>query len=919
MPDVRWTKTMELHGRRVRIVEMDAVAKDLRVDVGRLPYSIRVLLENVARKMDGVTVKPSDVENVAHWPPGKESPVEVAFYPARVLMQDFTGVPAVVDMAAMRDAMRDLGGDPGKITPLVPVDLVIDHSIQVDAYGTERAQGINTAMEYERNRERYMLLRWAQKSMETLRVVPPRSGICHQVNLEFLSHVILMGSAADDGVPWAYPDTLVGTDSHTTMINGLGVLGWGVGGIEAEAVMLGQPYWMTLPEVIGVRLVGRLGPGVTATDLVLHVTERLRAYSVVDKFVEFFGPGLRWLSLPDRATVANMAPEYGATVGYFPMDDVTLDYLRLTGREEDAAAVDVCARILKIFAETDEEPQYTDVVELDLASVEPSLAGPARPQDRMALKEVKSRFAEVLGCRYKARVPPVQESVFVNESGCRTEKVKACAPLAQRFFPVEIHGRLSRIGDGSVVIAAMTSCTNTSNPSVMIGAGLLARNAVRRGLSVPPHVKTSLAPGSTVVMEYLAHAGLLPFLEALGFHGVGFGCTTCIGNSGPLHPAVERIIETEKLNVAAVLSGNRNFEARIHPRVRSNFLASPMLVVAFALAGRIDVDMAREPLGLDPNGDPVYLEELWPTEEEIVQVVRGSVKREFFQKAYGAVFEGDELWRELPVSESTTFPWDPASTYIRKPPYFDGMPLDPLAPGDIEGARALLVLGRSVTTDHISPAGSIPPNYPSGRYLREHGVDPADFNSYGARRGNHEVMLRGTFANIRIRNRLAGGKEGAWTKKFPEGTLMFVYDAAMAYAAERTPLIVLAGEEYGTGSSRDWAAKGTALLGVRAVIARSFERIHRSNLVGMGVLPLVFENGESVESLGLDGTELYTISGLAPMSSRKKLQVRAVKPDGATIAFAVRARLETDMEMEYFLHGGILPYVLRKLYRQGPA
>ncbi len=733
MPDVRWTKTVEVAGRRIRLVDMDGLAKDLRVELRRLPYSIRVLLENLARKVDGVTVKPSDVENAARWVARREEPVEMAFYPARVLMQDFTGVPAVVDLAAMRDAMKALGGDPRAITPLVPVDLVIDHSIQVDAYGTERALAFNTAREYERNRERYALLKWAQKSLETLRVVPPRSGICHQVNLEFLSHVILLESAASDGVWWAYPDTLVGTDSHTTMINGLGVLGWGVGGIEAEAVMLGQPYWMTLPEVIGVRLVGRLGPGVTATDVVLHVTERLRGYNVVEKFVEFFGPGLRHLSLPDRATVANMAPEYGATVGYFPMDAVTLDYLRLTGRNDQATVADVCSRALNLFAETDEEPEYTDIIELDLGSVEPSLAGPARPQDRMALKDVKARFADVLGCRYDPDLSKVQESVFMNESGCRTEKLKACAPLGQRFFPVEIHGRLSRIGDGSVVLAAITSCTNTSNPSVMIGAGLLARNAVRRGLSVPPHVKTSLAPGSTVVMEYLAHAGLLPFLEALGFHAVGFGCTTCIGNSGPLHPAVEKVIEEQRLNVAAVLSGNRNFEARIHPRVRSNFLASPILVVAFALAGRIDVDIAREPLALDPNGEPVYLEELWPSSEEIELVMQMSVKQEFFQKAYAAVFDGDDLWRQLRVSESTTFSWDPSSTYIRRPPYFDTMTLDPVSPGDIEGARALLVLGRSVTTDHISPAGSIPRRLP-GRPLLA-----------GPRRGSRRIQfLRGT-------------------------------------------------------------------------------------------------------------------------------------------------------------------------------
>ncbi|ROQ90671.1 aconitate hydratase AcnA [Desulfosoma caldarium] len=912
------TKTLELSGKKIELLDMDALEKDLGVAVQRLPFCIRVLVENLARKMDGVTVKPSDVEKAARWLSRHESPVEIAFYPARVLMQDFTGVPAVVDLAAMRDAMKALGGDPGRINPLVPVDLVVDHSVQVDFYGTERALWRNVVKEYERNAERYALLKWAQKSFETLRVVPPKSGICHQVNLESLAQVIVLDPGTLGDIMRAYPDTLVGTDSHTTMINGMGVLGWGVGGIEAEAVMLGQPYWMTLPEVIGVRLVGRLAPRVTATDLVLFITERLRSYNVVEKFVEFFGPSLRFLSLPDRATVANMAPEYGATVGFFPIDAVTLEYLRATGRGDRAGFVEAAAKALKLFAEGP-EPQYTDVIELDLAEVEPCVAGPARPQDRIPLKNLKARFGELLGCRYDSHVAKAQESVFMNESGCTTEKLKACMPLGQRFYPVEVYGRLSHIGDGSVVLAAITSCTNTSNPSVMIGAGLLARNAVRRGLRVAPHVKTSLAPGSRVVVDYLAHAGLLPYLEALGFHCVGYGCTTCIGNSGPLHPAVEKVIEKEKLNVAAVLSGNRNFEARIHPRVRSNFLASPMLVVAFALAGRVDVDMDREPLALDPNGDPVYLEDLWPSEAEIAQMVRASVKEDFFRKAYGAVYEGDDLWQRLEVSKCTTFPWDADSTYIRKPPYFDALSPVPEAPRDIIGARALLVLGRSVTTDHISPAGSIPKDYPAGRYLMERGVDPGAFNSYGARRGNHEVMLRGTFGNIRLRNHMADGREGSWTRKLPEGTLMFVYDAAMAYAAEGTPLVVLADEEYGTGSSRDWAAKGTALLGVRAVIAQSFERIHRSNLVGMGVLPLVFEQGQSAASLGLDGTEVYDIRGLENLMPRKKLQVTAAKVDGSAVSFTVTARLETEMEVEYFCHGGILPYVVRKLHGEHTA
>lgn len=912
MNAANWTKTINVLGRTFQVVDLDVLARHFGVDLQGLPFSIRILLENVARKLDQMTVKDSDLENVARWGSSPNGSAEVAFYPARVLMQDFTGVPAVVDLAAMRDAMKALGGDPRVINPLVPVDLVIDHSIQVDAYGTERALQINTAKEYERNRERYELLKWAQKTFDTLKVVPPRSGICHQVNLEYLSQVIIADSSTSRHIPWAYPDTVVGTDSHTTMINGIGVLGWGVGGIEAEAVMLGQPYWMTLPEVIGVRLVGRLRPGVTATDLVLHVTERLRGYNVVEKFVEFFGPGLGHLSLPDRATVANMAPEYGATVGFFPVDAVTVAYLRSTGRETQATLVEIGARALHLFADSDRDPRYTDVLELDMATVEPSLAGPARPQDRIPLCRMKEKFADVLGCRYDATVPKTQKSVFMQESGCRTEKLKACVPLGQRFFPVDIHGRLSHIGDGSVVIAAITSCTNTSNPTVMMGAGLLARNAVRRGLTVPPHVKTSLAPGSTVVMDYLADAGLLPFLEALGFHCVGFGCTTCIGNSGPLPPAVEKVIEEHGLNVAAVLSGNRNFEARVHPRVRSNYLASPILVVAYALAGRIDVDMAREPLALDPNGDPVYLEELWPTSEEVARWIERSVKKKFFQKAYANVYEGDSLWKDLEVAEGTTFVWKPESTYIRKPPYFEAMPPEPEPLRDIEGARVLLLLGRSVTTDHISPAGSIPKDYPAGRYLMEHGVNPSDFNSYGARRGNHEVMIRGTFGNIRLRNRLVDDREGSWTRKFPEDRLMFVYDAAMAYAKEGTPLLVLAGEEYGTGSSRDWAAKGTALLGVRAVIAQSFERIHRSNLVGMGVLPLVFEKGESWESLGLDGTEVFHVKGVSGLAPRKRLEVTAVKPDGTIVNFAVTARLETEIEVEYFRHGGILPYVLRK-------
>ncbi len=910
----RWGRRVEDGGQWALVYDVRLVEREGIAEVGRLPYSIRILLENVLRHLDGETVREEDVIRVARWTPHREDSVELPYFPARVLMQDFTGVPAVVDLAAMRDAMKDLGGDPDGVDPLVPVDLVVDHSIQVDAYGTEHALEINVSREYQRNRERYALLKWAQKSFRRLRVVPPRSGICHQVNLEHLARVLVEES---NGMTERviYPDTVVGTDSHTTMINGLGVLGWGVGGIEAEAVMLGQPYTMSLPDVIGVRLTGTLPPGVTATDLVLRITELLRERNVVEKFVEFFGPGVDILSLPDRATVANMAPEYGATVGYFPIDHTTVAFLRNTGRGEDARRVERFARELGIFRDGSETPEYSDVVEVDLSTVEPSVAGPARPQDRIPLRTLKERFGDILGCRYDAEVSSKDASVYMNESGAPARRLRQCRPLGRRFFDVEIHGRLSRIGDGSVVVAAITSCTNTSNPSVMIGAGLLARNAVKRGLKVPPHVKTSLAPGSRVVMDYLESAGLTPYLQALGFHCVGFGCTTCIGNTGPLPEPVERAVKDHHLNVAAVLSGNRNFEARIHPLIRSNFLASPILVVAFALAGRVDVDFTREPLSLDPGGEPVYLDELWPDAEEIRRLVREHVLDSFFIRQYGKNLQGDDLWKGLPVDESVTFPWDPDSTYIRRPPYFDGFSLDPDPVEDIRGARALLVLGDSVTTDHISPAGAIPAAYPAGRYLLERGIPVEEFNSYGARRGNHEVMVRGTFANVRLRNRLVAGKEGSYTRKFPEGEVMTVYEAAAAYAREGVPLIVLAGSEYGTGSSRDWAAKGTRLLGIRAVIARSFERIHRSNLVGMGVLPLVFREGESVESLGLDGTEEFFIMGLDRLAPRCSLDVEAKRSDGSRITFQVTARLDTDRDVDYFRHGGILPYVLRKLRR----
>jgi aconitate hydratase len=901
--------------RDYTIFDINELERRKLAEIRGLPFSIKILVENLLRKMDGRVVREEDLMHVARWKKSYHVPVEIPYHPSRVLMQDFTGGPAVVDLAAMRDAMRDLGGDPGLINPMVRVDLVVDHSVQVDYFGTVKALEENVAREYARNGERYELLKWAQKSFDNFRVVPPRSGICHQVNLEYLARTILTEQAGPETL--AYPDTLVGTDSHTTMINSIGVMAWGVGGIEAEAVMLGQPYTMSIPEVIGVRMTGELRPGVTATDLVLRVTQLLRQYKVVEKFVEFFGPGIKNLTVPDRATVANMAPEYGATMGFFPVDEMTVEYLRMTDRAQDAAIVEACTRELGLFYDGGTDPEYTAVIEMDLGSIELAVAGPARPQDRIELKRLKESFAEVLGCVYEPDAALDQLSAFIDESGSRTRRARECVPVGQRFYDVTVNGRQARIGDGSVVIAAITSCTNTSNPHALLGAGLLARNAVRRGLTVPPHVKTSLAPGSRVVTDYLENAGLMPYLEGLGFHTVGFGCTTCIGNSGPLHPEIERIIRENGLNVAAVLSGNRNFEARIHQRIKSNFLASPMLVVAFALAGRVDVDLSREPVGIDPNGEPVYLDELWPPVEDIRTLIQTHLKSDLFAREYSRIFEGDEFWRGLEVEESTTFAWDDGSTYVKKPPFFAGLSREPDKVEDIRGARVLLVLGDSVTTDHISPAGAIAEDYPAGRYLVSQGVDAHSFNSYGSRRGNHEVMMRGTFGNIRIKNHLAGNREGSYTQKFPEGREMFVYDAAVAYAEERVPLIVLAGREYGTGSSRDWAAKGTRLLGVRAVIAQSFERIHRSNLVGMGVLPLVFKEGESLESLRLDGSETYSILGAQDIFPRKTLRVEAAKSNGSVIQFDVTARLDTDVDVAYFEHGGILPYVLRKILARG--
>ncbi len=851
-----------------------------RAKLARLPYSIRVLAENLLRKRDGTFVTDSDVDTVAHWRPRYDVPPELPFHPARVLMQDFTGVPAVVDLAAMRDAVRELGGDPSAVNPRVPVELVADHSVQLDYSGTKESLGGNVAKEYERNGERYSLLKWAQKSFSNFRVVPPNSGICHQVNLEYLGRVTVAETA--NGETFAYPDTVVGLDSHTPMINAVGVLGWGVGGIEAEAVMLGQPYYLSVPEVVGVRLTGRLSGGVTATDLVLALTELLRKRKVVEKFVEYFGPGMKTLSVPDRATVSNMTPEYGATVGFFPIDGITIDYLRLTGRAEAAELTEAYARANGFFFDESERREYTEVIDFDLGSVERSLAGPKRPQDRVPLSSLRGTVPE-------ARVASGTE---------------------------DARGAGAGLVNGSVVIAAITSCTNTSNPGVLIGAGLMAREAAKRGLAVPDYVKTSFAPGSRVVTRYLEKCGLLPAFEALGFHVAAYGCTTCIGNSGPLRADIEREIKERDLNVAAVLSGNRNFEARVHQLTRLNYLASPPLVVAFALAGRVDIDLSTEPLGTGSDGAEVYLKDLWPDEREIASLAEGCVATEFFTDEYARIFEGDSYWKALETADGATYDWDGSSTYVKKPPYFENFsptPPDSGDTGDIEGARIFLVLGDSVTTDHISPAGAIEREYPAGRYLASLGVSEADFNSYGSRRGNHEVMARGTFGNIRMRNRMIAPAEGAFTVKHPEGVTLYNYEAAARYASEGVPLVVLAGKEYGSGSSRDWAAKGTRLFNIRAVIAESFERIHRNNLVGMGVLPLVFAEGENAGTLGLDGSETLSILGLSGMRPRKKLEVRAAKADGRTVRFAVTARLDTEVDVLYYAHGGILPYVLRRI------
>jgi aconitate hydratase len=888
-------------------------------DISRLPFSLRILLENLVRSEDGITVTREDIAALTAWNARNVEEREIAFRPARVLMQDLTGVPAIVDLAAMRDAMVALGGDPKRINPLQPAELVIDHSVQVDEYGSSRAFFRNAELELERNRERYALLRWGQQALANFKVVPPDTGIVHQVNLERLARVVFQNDEA--GGILAYPDTVIGTDSHTTMINGLGVLGWGVGGIEAEASLLGQPSPMLIPEVVGFRLTGRLREGATATDLVLTVTEMLRKRGVVGKFVEFCGPGLAGLPLPDRATIGNMAPEYGATVGYFPVDAETLNYMRFTGRNEaDVQLVEAYCRGQGLFREdSTPEPLFSDLLELDLGDVVPSIAGPRRPQDRVALTEAKRSWRLNLSTMMSTGAHTDRERLenWMNESTAAAQPTATAVavgdPERDPFKSVMVEDSFV-LGHGAVVVAAITSCTNTSNPQVLMAAGLLARNAVQRGLKTKPWVKTSLAPGSKVVTDYLDEARLTPFLDELGFNLVGYGCTTCIGNSGPLPEAVETAIEGGDLIVASVLSGNRNFEGRIHQLVRANYLASPPLVVAYALAGHMDIDFDTEPLGLGNDGRPVYLRDIWPSRMEVEEAIRAGLKREMFVNKYADVFAGDASWRNLDVPQGDLFAWDEHSTYVRKPPYFEGMTLEPSPRLNINGARVLGVFGDSVTTDHISPAGEIARTSPGGAYLTRHEVAIEDYNTYGARRGNHEVMGRGTFANIRLKNAMTPGVEGWFTRHLPDGQEMSIWDASMRYQQEGVPLIVLGGKEYGTGSSRDWAAKGPRILGVKAVIVESFERIHRSNLIGMGVLPLQFEDGQSVASLGLTGEEVYDIEGIAGgMEPRQRLVVRATAPDGSVKTFHVVSRIDTPIEVEYYNHDGILPYVLRQL------
>ena len=928
--------TLDVAGAAYTIYRLDALSTASQGNSDRLPFSLKILLENLLRNEDGAFVKKADIEAMANWDVTGKAEKEIAFRTARVLLQDFTGVPAVVDLAAMRDALATLGGDPQRINPLQPVDLVIDHSVQVDEYGTDAAFLINTDLEFERNVERYVFLRWGQDAFRNFRVVPPGTGICHQVNLEYLGRTVFVNEETRE----AYCDSLVGTDSHTTMINGLGVLGWGVGGIEAEAAMLGQPVSMLIPEVVGFKLHGKLPAGSTATDLVLTVTEMLRKKKVVGKFVEFYGSGLSTLSLADRATIANMAPEYGATMGFFPVDEETLKYLRLSGRSEPhVALVEAYTKAQGLFrTDATPDPVFTDSLALDLGTVEPSLAGPRRPQDRVPLSKAAAMYRESLAADLAklAATPAAVPALATAATQKKPDAVKVAPDVkkavmrqddeggAQQQHAEEQHegitcdynGQCFNLKHGAVVIAAITSCTNTSNPGVMLAAGLLARNAVNRGLSVKPWVKTSLAPGSKVVTDYFNAAGVTRYLDALGFNLVGYGCTTCIGNSGPVPEPIARAIEDGRLFVASVLSGNRNFEGRVNPLTRYNYLASPPLVVAYALAGRMDLDLTREPIGIGRDG-PVFLRDIWPSATEVQDEIMRSVRKEFFTHQYADVFKGDAHWQGLAVPGGETYAWQPDSTYVKNPPYFEGMSMTPPGIAPIRGAKVLAMLGDSITTDHISPAGNIPAASPAGKWLVEHGVAKKDFNSYGARRGNHEVMMRGTFANIRLRNEMAPGTEGGWTTTSPGGAPLFIYDAAMEHAKAKTPLVIIAGKEYGTGSSRDWAAKGTVLLGVKAVIAESFERIHRSNLVGMGVLPLEFTSGETRQSLGLGGFERYEIQGVdASLAPRTRLTVKATAMDGTAKTFVTLCRIDTPEELHYYANGGILPYVLRSLARK---
>ena len=914
---------LEVNGKSYTYASLAKLGQQF--DLARLPYSMKILLENLLRHEDGgITVGKEHIEAVARWDAKAEPDTEIAFMPARVVLQDFTGVPCVVDLAAMRDAVGRLGGRPEQINPLIPSELVIDHSVQVDVFGRPDALDLNARIEFERNKERYAFLRWGQNAFQNFKVVPPNTGIVHQVNLEHLARVVMertIPNQSGDSETWAFPDTVFGTDSHTTMINGIGVLGWGVGGIEAEAAMLGQPSSMLIPQVVGFKLTGKLPEGATATDLVLTVTQMLRAHGVVGKFVEFFGEGLKHLPLADRATIGNMSPEYGATCGIFPVDAEAIRYLRLSGRsEEQIALVEAYAKAQGLWHEPGQaEASYSSVLELDMGTIKPSLAGPKRPQDRVLLEDMKANFNE-----------NVKGLVANRKVGCAVQELAAEGgdqPQAERLAAkpvskITIGDGEHQLCDGSVVIAAITSCTNTSNPAVMLGAGLLARNAVAKGLKAAPWVKTSLAPGSLVVTDYLKKAGVMDDLEKLGFYVVGYGCTTCIGNSGPLPEAVSKGIAENDLAVASVLSGNRNFEGRIHAEVKMNYLASPPLVVAYAIAGTVDIDLTREPLGQDADGKDVYLRDIWPSNKEIGDMLAATVGPELFAQNYADVFKGDARWNAIASPESELYPWDEASTYIKNPPYFDGMTMEVGSIDDIHGARVLGLFGDSITTDHISPAGSIPKDSPAGLFLQSRGVQPADFNSYGSRRGNHEVMVRGTFANIRIRNRMLDGVEGGYTRYFGkdggEGEQLTIYDAAMKYKADGVPLVVIAGKEYGTGSSRDWAAKGTNLLGVKAVIAESFERIHRSNLVGMGVLPLQFVDGQNAQSLGLDGSETFDVTGLQD-GAAKVATVTAHKADGKAVEFQAKVLLLTPKEVEYFRHGGLLHYVLRQLAAQRAA